>query len=152
MAVGNTFGATVLSSYGGFWISVGIIYTPGGFNVMATLEEADGGGLGMFYDSFALMLFVSYNRTLFFFFFFGPWSEPTNSLELNLGLVHLHHPHALLHPEIHRRLLLSLPGRRHLHSPLGDWIPPPWPERRAEPESDPGWWVLCHPDGLSVVV
>lgn len=79
MAVGNTFGATVLSSYGGFWISVGIIYTPGGFNVMATLEEADGGGLGMFYDSFALMLFVSYNRTLFFFFFLF-WGHEANQL------------------------------------------------------------------------
>lgn len=29
MAVGNTFGATALSSYGGFWIAVAIILTPG---------------------------------------------------------------------------------------------------------------------------
>ncbi|KAI1264909.1 GPR1/FUN34/yaaH family-domain-containing protein [Xylariaceae sp. FL1019] len=29
MAVGNTFGATALSSYGGFWISFAIILTPG---------------------------------------------------------------------------------------------------------------------------
>jgi len=29
MAVGNTFGATALSSYGGFWISFAIIFTPG---------------------------------------------------------------------------------------------------------------------------
>ncbi|KAK3346184.1 GPR1/FUN34/yaaH family-domain-containing protein [Lasiosphaeria hispida] len=28
MAVGNTFGATALSSYGGFWISYGILLTP----------------------------------------------------------------------------------------------------------------------------
>jgi succinate-acetate transporter protein len=33
MAVGNTFGATALSSYGGFWISIGIILTPGGFDI-----------------------------------------------------------------------------------------------------------------------
>jgi len=33
MAVGNTFGATALSSYGGFWISVAIILTPGGFDI-----------------------------------------------------------------------------------------------------------------------
>jgi len=33
MAVGNTFGATALSSYGGFWISFAIILTPGGFNI-----------------------------------------------------------------------------------------------------------------------
>jgi len=29
MATGNTFGATALSSYGGFWISFAIILTPG---------------------------------------------------------------------------------------------------------------------------
>ncbi|KAF9888643.1 hypothetical protein FE257_008401 [Aspergillus nanangensis] len=56
MAVGNSFGATVLSSYGGFWISVGIIFTPGGFNIMASLTEAGGGNPRMFYDSFGLML------------------------------------------------------------------------------------------------
>jgi len=28
MAVGNTFGATALSSYGGFWIAYGIMLTP----------------------------------------------------------------------------------------------------------------------------
>lgn len=34
MAVGNTFGATALSSYGGFWISFAIILTPGGFGIV----------------------------------------------------------------------------------------------------------------------
>lgn len=34
MAVGNTFGATALSSYGGFWISFAIILTPG-FEIIA---------------------------------------------------------------------------------------------------------------------
>ncbi|RMJ21025.1 GPR FUN34 family protein [Aspergillus sp. HF37] len=57
MAVGNTFGATVLSSYGGFWISVGIIFTPGGFQIIKALEEADNGNPQMFYDSFGIMLF-----------------------------------------------------------------------------------------------
>ena len=33
MAVGNTFGATALSSYGGFWISFAITLTPGGFAI-----------------------------------------------------------------------------------------------------------------------
>jgi succinate-acetate transporter protein len=28
MAVGNTFGATALSSYGGFWIAYGLLLTP----------------------------------------------------------------------------------------------------------------------------
>lgn len=36
MAVGNTFGATALSSYGGFWLSFAIVLTPGGFDI----EEA----------------------------------------------------------------------------------------------------------------
>lgn len=37
MAVGNTFGATALSSYGGFWISFAIILTPGGFGIVSGL-------------------------------------------------------------------------------------------------------------------
>ena len=41
MAVGNTFGATALSSYGGFWISFAIILTPGGFQIVASIEKAD---------------------------------------------------------------------------------------------------------------
>jgi len=40
MAVGNTFGATALSSYGGFWISVAIILTPGGFDIVANYSGA----------------------------------------------------------------------------------------------------------------
>ena len=40
MAVGNTFGATALSSYGGFWLSVGIALTPGGFQIMQSYEAA----------------------------------------------------------------------------------------------------------------
>lgn len=64
MAVGNTFGATVLSSYGGFWISLAITFTPGGFGIMTALEEANGGTPGMFYDSFGLMLMVSHFTSL----------------------------------------------------------------------------------------
>ncbi|KAL2825889.1 GPR1/FUN34/yaaH family-domain-containing protein [Aspergillus pseudoustus] len=56
MAIGNSFGATVLSSYGGFWISAGIIFTPGGFNIIESLQEAAGGSNSMFYDSLGLML------------------------------------------------------------------------------------------------
>ena len=41
MAVGNTFGATALSSYGGFWISYAIIYTPGGFNIINEMVEGE---------------------------------------------------------------------------------------------------------------
>jgi succinate-acetate transporter protein len=53
MAVGNTFGATALSSYGGFWLSFAIILTPGGFEIASTLE-AD--GPAPFYNSFGLYL------------------------------------------------------------------------------------------------
>jgi succinate-acetate transporter protein len=57
MAVGNTFGATALSSYGGFWLSFAIVLTPGGFEIASTIEEA--GGAAMFDNSFGLFLFVS---------------------------------------------------------------------------------------------
>ncbi|PYI20270.1 hypothetical protein BO99DRAFT_411770 [Aspergillus violaceofuscus CBS 115571] len=56
MAAGNTFGATALSSYGGFWISLAMIFTPGGFNIEGQLKAADNGSAGMFYDSFGLYL------------------------------------------------------------------------------------------------
>lgn len=57
MAVGNTFGATALSSYGGFWLSFAIILTPGGFEIETTLAEK--GGMAMFYNSMGLYLLVS---------------------------------------------------------------------------------------------
>jgi succinate-acetate transporter protein len=53
MAVGNTFGATALSSYGGFWLSFAIILTPGGFAIetgLAKISEAT------FFNSFGLYL------------------------------------------------------------------------------------------------
>lgn len=39
MATGNTFGATALSSYGGFWLSYAIILTPG-FHVLDEYTKA----------------------------------------------------------------------------------------------------------------
>ena len=57
MAVGNTFGATALSSYGGFWIAVGIILTPGGFGIVTSLTTAEG-SVKPFLDSFGLFLMV----------------------------------------------------------------------------------------------
>lgn len=59
MATGNTFAATALSSYGGFWLAIAITFTPGGFEIETTLEKANNGSLGMFYDSFGLFLLVS---------------------------------------------------------------------------------------------
>lgn len=56
MAVGNTFGATALSSYGGFWISFAIILTPGGFNIEAGILET--GGEKALLDSLGFYLMV----------------------------------------------------------------------------------------------
>jgi len=56
MAVGNTFGATALSSYGGFWIAFGIILTPGGFQIEASIEKS--GSAAVFRDSFGFFLAV----------------------------------------------------------------------------------------------
>jgi len=53
MAVGNTFGATALSSYGGFWIGTAIILTPGGFKI---IEELEAVSTVTFYDSFGFYL------------------------------------------------------------------------------------------------
>jgi succinate-acetate transporter protein len=55
MAVGNTFGATALSSYGGFWIAFAMVLTPGGFEI----EKNLGGAGAKFYDSMGLFLMVS---------------------------------------------------------------------------------------------
>lgn len=54
MALGNTFAATALTSYGGFWISLGIIFTPVGFDIV----EAYGGETAMFYNAFGLYIIV----------------------------------------------------------------------------------------------
>jgi len=56
MAVGNTFGATALSSYGGFWLAFAIVLTPGGFEIVSSLEAPDG-SLTAFHNSFSLFLF-----------------------------------------------------------------------------------------------
>ncbi|KAL4746618.1 acetate permease A [Aspergillus terricola var. indicus] len=79
MAVGNTFGATALSSYGGFWIAFAIVLTPGGFNIQTALT--DNGDETMFYNSFGLflmgwfifttiMLFCTLRSTVAFFLLF----------------------------------------------------------------------------------
>ncbi|KAF2857740.1 hypothetical protein K470DRAFT_273047 [Piedraia hortae CBS 480.64] len=52
MAIGNTFGATALTSYGGFWIATAIILTPG-FRIESTLTAESP---GPFLDSFGLFL------------------------------------------------------------------------------------------------
>lgn len=51
---GNTFGGWALSSYGGFWISIGIILTPGGFDIVGSYPSPQ-----EFYVAFGLYIFVS---------------------------------------------------------------------------------------------
>jgi len=79
MAVGNTFGATALSSYGGFWISFAIILTPGGFDIGAAYAE---GGVndenfalgyylaGWFIFTFILLICTLRSTVAFFLLFF----------------------------------------------------------------------------------
>jgi succinate-acetate transporter protein len=81
MAVGNTFGATALSSYGGFWISYAIIFTPGGFDiigaykdktgaVLPALENAVGFYLAGWFIFTTLMLLCTLRSTVAFFLLF----------------------------------------------------------------------------------
>ena len=42
MAIGNTFGATTLTSYGAYWVTYAIILTPGGFQIQDTLVKTEG--------------------------------------------------------------------------------------------------------------
>jgi len=56
MAVGNTFGATALSSYGGFWLAFAIVLTPGGFNIVASYSGT-GKGVNDFNNAFGFFLF-----------------------------------------------------------------------------------------------
>jgi len=81
MAVGNTFGATALSSYGGFWISFAIILTPGGFDIIASLSAADPSGAsvnnslgiylaGWFIFTFILLICTLRSTVAFFLLFF----------------------------------------------------------------------------------
>jgi len=79
MAVGNTFGATALSSYGGFWISFAIILTPGGFEIesgLAAKSEAtflNSFGLylmGWFIFTFLLLICTLRSTVAFFSLFF----------------------------------------------------------------------------------
>ncbi|KAI0442020.1 gpr fun34 family protein [Xylaria telfairii] len=66
MAVGNTFGATALSSYGGFWISYAIILTPS-FGVLAAYSDAPAetaSVLGFFLTGWFIFTFILLMLTL----------------------------------------------------------------------------------------
>jgi len=94
MAVGNTFGATALSSYGGFWLSFGIILNPS-FNIVTALG---GGKSDAFLDSMGfflmgwwifttIMLACTLRSTLMFFMLFF-WLDMAFLL---LGIGYLQH-------------------------------------------------------------
>jgi len=79
MAVGNTFGATALSSYGGFWISFAIVLTPGGFAIEETLAETSEANflnsfglflMGWFIFTTVLLICTLRSTVAFFFLFF----------------------------------------------------------------------------------
>ncbi|KAI1433493.1 hypothetical protein GGR50DRAFT_696021 [Xylaria sp. CBS 124048] len=75
MAVGNTFGATALSSYGGFWISYAIVLTPG-FDALAVYGTADSASVlgffltGWFIFTFLLLLCTLRSTVMFCGLFF----------------------------------------------------------------------------------
>ncbi|KAG7528085.1 hypothetical protein FFLO_06421 [Filobasidium floriforme] len=60
-AVGNTFGATAFSSYGGFWISFGFLYIPQ-FQIVEAYE-----GTGNFADAVGIYLAAWFIVTFIFF-------------------------------------------------------------------------------------
>jgi len=79
MAVGNTFGATALSSYGGFWLSFAIVLTPGGFNIVESYGTEDPNAFnnafgfylaGWFIFTFILLLCTLKSTVAFFMLFF----------------------------------------------------------------------------------
>lgn len=75
MAVGNTFGATALSSYGGFWISFAIVLTPGGFDIASAYSGNDfNNAFGFFLTGWfiftTIMVFCTLRSTVAFFLTF----------------------------------------------------------------------------------
>jgi hypothetical protein len=79
MAVGNTFGATALSSYGGFWISFAIVLIPAPVNIETQLVAKSEAAflnsfglflMGWFIFTFILLLCTLRSTVAFFFLFF----------------------------------------------------------------------------------
>lgn len=76
MAVGNTFGATALSSYGGFWIAYAILLTPGFAALSPYTDAADEASAlgffltGWFIFTFILLVLTLKSTVMFFLLFF----------------------------------------------------------------------------------
>lgn len=95
MAVGNTFGATALSSYGGFWISFAIILTPGGFGIVTALggvkDDLFLNSMGFFlmgWFIFTTILLICTLRSTVMFFLLFFWLDLAF---LMLGIGYLQH-------------------------------------------------------------
>ena len=76
MAVGNTFGATALSSYGGFWIAYALILTPS-LGVGSAYEESGdslNSAIGFFLTGWfiftTILLLCTLRSTIMFFMLF----------------------------------------------------------------------------------
>lgn len=76
MAVGNTFGATALSSYGGFWIAYALVLTPslGVADAYAEVPGSLNSALGFFLTGWfiftTIMLLCTLRSTVMFFMLF----------------------------------------------------------------------------------
>ncbi|KAK6210727.1 Meiotically up-regulated protein 86 protein [Pestalotiopsis sp. IQ-011] len=76
MAVGNTFGATALSSFGGFWIAYAILLTPGFAALSPYTDAADEASAlgffltGWFIFTFILLVLTLKSTVMFFLLFF----------------------------------------------------------------------------------
>jgi len=66
-ACGNTFGATMFTSYGGFFISYGIIYWPGS-GILAAYSASQAGSGGSLFDAFGIYLIPWFIFTTLMFF------------------------------------------------------------------------------------
>lgn len=97
MAVGNTFGATALSSYGGFWISFAVVLIPGGFEIVQEIKASAGGSVTPFFDSFGfflmgwfifttILLLCTLRSTIAFFLLF--FTLDITFLLLGIGYLH----------------------------------------------------------------
>jgi hypothetical protein len=140
MAAGNTFGATALASYGGFWITFAIVLTPGSYDIAGSYTDP-------LHFNYALS-FSPRGTLLLSFSFPSPPSLPSTNPHMISGLVHLHLYHLAPNLQIHRRLLPSLPlALAHL-PPARDFLPPDprYPQWNAERSKfrKPGrcFWVL----------
>lgn len=62
-AAGNTFGATAFTSYGGFWISFGILLTPG-FGILDALKDDLNSALALYLSTWFIFTFIMFIASL----------------------------------------------------------------------------------------